>query len=116
MDSNFPVGTRHTAYIRTLRIALIVGFTAEQNEQIGIRKNRLDELELFLHKMFWRMVPVRLSRRFVPSYLYLRDRFGNPSWHRHYSRAALDARRRQMKNPPSRFVSCTADMMGKFDA
>jgi len=83
---------------RTFRIALIAGFTPEQNEQIGVRKNRLDDLELRLHKAFWRMVPVLVSRRFVPAYLFLRERFGSPSWHRHYSRAALDARRHKMRN------------------
>jgi hypothetical protein len=77
---------------------LIAGFTPEQNEQIGIRKNRLDDLELRLHKAFWRIVPVLVSRRFVPTYLFLRERFGSPSWHRHYSRAALDARRHKMRN------------------
>ena len=83
---------------RTFRMALIAGFTPEQNDQIGIQKNRLDDLELRLHKAFWRMVPVLVSRRFVPTYLFLRERFGSPSWHRHYSRAALDARRHKMRN------------------
>ena len=78
---------------RVFRMALIAGFTPEQNEQIGIRKNRFDALELRLHKAFWHMVPTSLSRRFVPAYFFLRERFGTPSWHRHYSRAALDARR-----------------------
>jgi len=83
---------------RTFRMALIAGFSQKQNEQIGIHKNRFDELELLLHKVFWRMVPIPLSRRFVPAYFHLRERFGSPSWHRHYSRAALDARRHGLRN------------------
>jgi hypothetical protein len=77
---------------------LIAGFSPEQNEQIGIRKNLFDDLELLLHKLFWRMIPIRLSRRFVPTYFHLRERFGSPSWHRHYSRVALDARRHEIRN------------------
>lgn len=94
---------------RTFRMALIAGFSPEQNEQIGIHKNRFDELELLLHKVFWRMVPIPLSRRFVPAYFYLRERFGSPSWHRHYSRAALDARRRSMKNAAPGFTGSADD-------
>jgi uncharacterized protein (DUF2236 family) len=89
---------------RTFRMALLAGFSPEQNEQIGVHKNWFDELELRVHKAFWRMVPIALSRRFVPAYFYLRERFGSPSWHRHYSRAALDARRHSTRNPAPGFT------------
>jgi hypothetical protein len=62
---------------RTFRIALIADPT-EQYELIGIRKNQLDQLKSYLHKAFWHIVPVLLTRRFVSVYLYalhLRDRF-----------------------------------------
>jgi len=78
---------------RTFRMALIAGFPAVQYEMIGIKANRIDAVELALHKLFWRLVPVALSSRFAPIYFYLRGHYGTPSWRRHYSRSQLDQRR-----------------------
>lgn len=80
---------------RVLRISLLVGFVPEQNALIGIRSNRLDRWELVIHRVFWRAIPLALSSRSVPTYFYLRGRFGQPSWRRHYSREQLDLRRQR---------------------
>lgn len=78
---------------RTLRLALLVAFVPEQNEMIGIRANKLDAFELMLHRLFWRLIPTSVTRKFVPVYFYLRRRFGNPSWRRHYSRESMSKHR-----------------------
>ena len=93
---------------RVFRISLLVGFVPEQNALIGIRANRLDAVELALHRLFWRVVPVALSSRFVPLYFYLRGRFGRPSWRRHYSREQLERKRRRNSEQVGHVVDADA--------
>lgn len=78
---------------RTLRVGVLIAVPERFHEELGLRTTRLDLLERRLHGLAMRLLGIRVSGMFGPTYFAMRRRFGTPGWRTVYSRAALDAQR-----------------------
>ncbi|MEM8564216.1 MAG: oxygenase MpaB family protein [Pseudomonadota bacterium] len=78
---------------RMARVGLLLGLPGYVGSELGIRRNGLDRLELWIHRCFWGLVPRRLAARFGPWYFRIRRRRGTPAWRTRYSAESLAKRR-----------------------
>lgn len=65
---------------------------------IDIEPTTADRVSVGVHRLIWRAVPRALTGELFGTYLTLRLRYGNTSWKRHYSPAALADRRKQVEH------------------
>lgn len=65
---------------------------------IDVEPSAMDRVSVGVHRLIWRAAPRMLTSELFGTYLTLRLRYGNTSWKRHYSPAALAEHRKQVEH------------------
>lgn len=76
-----------------LRVAIMVGLTAEERQMIGFPERRRDRVWAGLHRAAWRCVPRWATYRFGLLWMAARARWSDPVWRTRFSADALAARK-----------------------
>lgn len=91
-----PVWTAMTwPVLNLLRTSTFLVMDPEVQTLIGMKPTRAQRLGIQVHRRFWQVVPAPITKHWSGTYLKMRLRYGNTSWHRHYSAESLADYRRQ---------------------
>jgi hypothetical protein len=74
---------------RTLGVGILIGVPDEVHQLLGLRRTRLDKIDIRPHRLVWHAVPRTVSRQFAPAYFTARRAIGTPAWRAEYSRPNL---------------------------
>lgn len=92
-----PVWALLTVPVRhVLRVSLVSGLSAEEQELVGFEPRRRDHLWARLHVLFWKVaLPRPVSYRLGLTWIAARARWGTPVWRTRFSAEALASRPRE---------------------
>jgi uncharacterized protein (DUF2236 family) len=94
-----PAWTTLTAPLRNMLLSSSFLVMEPRIQQLlEIEPTTVDRVSVGVHHLIWRAAPRALTSELFSTYMGLRLRYGNTSWKRHYSPAALADYRKQVEH------------------